>query len=118
LFFAAMSPGVNRVDDFDVAYEAHLEHLTAVPGVGTAVRAWEHQGGVVIGGEVKELPSTPGPQHLAAYTIDDPAVLLSDEWRRAVDVGEWSSVSRAGTVARDHRLFRVASVWSGGARTA
>jgi len=116
LFLAEMNPGTNDTNAFDLTYDDHLAQLTSVPGVAAAARAWTHPAQVVIDGEVHSLPTRAGPSHAALYAIDSPSVLLSDEWRRAVDAGSWASSTRAQTSDREHRILRVASWWAEGRR--
>lgn len=109
-----MSPGLNELETFDATYNDHLAQLTRVPGVTAAARAWSHAGEVFIGGEVHHLSATRAPRHVALYAMDDPDVLLSQEWRRAVDAGAWAEATRAQTSGREHRILRVASWWTAG----
>lgn len=115
-FFASMNPGTNTPSDFDRSYDEHVARLSSVPGVVLAARAWQEPGRVTIGGESHPLPSGPAPTHLAAYALDSPSVLTSDEWAHAVDAGPWAQSTRGRTSERGHTLFAVASCWAGGSQ--
>lgn len=114
LFLAEMSPGLNEFETFDATYDDHLAQLTRVPGVTAAARVWSQGGEVFIGGEVHRLSAKGAPRHVALYAMDDSDVLLSREWRRAVDEGAWAEATRAQTSGREHRILRVASWWTAG----
>ena len=116
LFFAEMTPGANQREAFDQTYDEHLTQLTSVPGIDIAARAWVADGAVVIGGAEHPLAAPPEAHHVALYGLDDPEVLVSNEWRRAVDAGSWADSTRARTDKRQHRILSVASWWSGGKR--
>ncbi len=115
IFLAEMGAGGNRREEFERSYEDHLEKLSAVDGVRVAARAWPDTGAVVIDGETHPLRGQDQP-HVAFYAIDDPAVLVSDQWRDAVDAGTWAARTRGGTEGRRHQLLRVDSWWCRGQR--
>jgi hypothetical protein len=110
IFLAEMGAGSNRREEFERSYEDHLEQLSAVSGVRIAARAWPDMGAVVIDGETHTLGGL-DQRHLALYAIEDPAVLVSDQWRNAVDAGAWATRTRGGTEERRHQLLRVQSWW-------
>jgi hypothetical protein len=69
---------------FNELYEAeHIPQLMSVPGVINVTRyktsAEEH------------------PQYLAIYEIEQPDILISKAWRKAVDRGRWISEVRPYT---------------------
>ena len=59
-----------------------------------------------IGGETQNKPHD-GPRYSAVYEIDDPKVLASPEWSKAVEAGRWPGQVRPFTHNRRHAVFKV-----------
>lgn len=99
--------------DVDPAYEdlfnevyntEHVPHLLAVPGVRHVTRAKACLAQIAIAGGTQPLPET-RPRYTAVYEIDDPAVLASAEWAKAVELGRWATEVRPHTTNRQHALY-------------
>ncbi len=59
-----------------------------------------------IAGQVLELPAA-SPAYTAIYEINDPKVLESTEWAKAVERGRWPNQVRPYTLNRRHAVFKV-----------
>lgn len=93
---------LHRVYDAD-----HLPKLLAVPGVRSAQRLVTTRGGIVLSGAVKAMDEHDIARHHTVYQIDSPDVLVSPEWRAAVDVGEWATHVRPHLTNRRHSVLEV-----------
>jgi hypothetical protein len=85
----------------------HLPTLLSVPGVRSAQRLVTTHGGIVLGGQVKPMDEQDIARHHTVYQIDSPDVLVSPEWRAAVDAGEWAANVRPFLTNRRHTVFEV-----------
>jgi hypothetical protein len=63
-------------------------------------------GGSASGGAEKKVAHD-GPRYSAIYEIDDPHVLVSQEWGNAVEQGRWPTQIRPFTHNRKHALYKV-----------
>ena len=85
----------------------HLPTLLSVPGVRSAQRLVTTTGGIVLGGEVKPMGTDDVARHHTVYSIDSPGVLVSPEWRAAVDAGAWAATVRPHLTNRRHTVLEV-----------
>lgn len=99
--------------DVDPAYEAlfhevydaeHIPSLLAVPGVRSVTRARGVAAELGIAGARHPLPA-PTPSYVAIYELDDPSVLTSAAWARAVEEGRWAAEVRPHTRNRRHAVY-------------
>ena len=90
LFIASMD--VDRDHDrlLNEVYDSeHLPNLIKVPGVRAAVRFRKIAGQITIGGATQPIASDGAPIYHVLYTIEQPDVLTSEAWARAVEQGRW-----------------------------
>lgn len=88
----------------EVYDEEHVPTLQKVPGVLSVVRYERQELTLSIGGQVQKMPVL-HPRYHAVYEIESPAVLVSDSWAKAVEVGRWPQV-RLFTTNRRHLLAK------------
>ena len=106
-FTAAMDISVEKETLFDEVYDSeHIPNLSKVRGVLSIARYTTQPLKMIIGGEVKEMVIENQPKHTAVYEIENPDVLLSPEWGKAVDKGRWSTDVREHTFNRRHVLLK------------
>ena len=106
LFVASMDVDPNKEALFNEVYDTeHIPNLLKVPGVHAVTRMEGEPFDVSIGGEEKRITHD-GPRHSALYEIDDPHVLVSREWAKAVEAGRWAGQVRPFTRNRRHALYR------------
>jgi hypothetical protein len=84
----------------------HVPSLLQVPGVRAVWRIDGEPFAVSIGGEEKKVAHE-GPRHSACYEIDNPQVLVSSEWAKAVETGRWPAQVRPYTRNRRHALYKL-----------
>jgi len=108
LFSAAMD--VEPVKDalFNEVYDQeHIPLLLSVPGVISVVRfKTQKEMTLVVGGQKRTIQVHGEPTYNALYEIEDPEILTSDAWAKAVDQGRWPDQVRPFTKNRRHVLFR------------
>jgi len=91
----------NEIYDHD-----HIPHLKKVPGVGAVTRARGEPFAFAMAGVVKNVEHT-GARYTAIYEIDDPKVLTSAAWAKAVEAGRWPAEVRPFATNRSHAVFKV-----------
>ena len=92
---------------FNEVYDSeHIPTLLKVSGVRAVTRMAGEHFAVSIGGAEKKVAHD-GPRYSAIYEIDDPHVLVSPEWTKAVEAGRWPSQVRPFTRNRRHALYKV-----------
>jgi hypothetical protein len=107
LFVASMDVDPDKEELFNEVYDTeHLPNLLKVPGVQSVARMEGEPFAISIGGEEKRVPHD-GPRHSALYEIDNPDVLVSREWAKAVEACRWSRDVRPFTHNRRHALYRL-----------
>jgi hypothetical protein len=100
LFLVRMDVAHDHEALFNEVYDIeHLPNLRAVPGVRRASRY--------------KQPSPTEPRYLAAYELDDAAVLDSPAWKAAGEAGRWPAVVRPHTMNRHLARYE----WAGGNAT-
>ena len=106
LFVVNMDVDPAHEDVFNEVYDnEHVPFLMEVDGVRRVTRGKSEPFKVAIGGGVKEVEAA-RPSYTAIYEIDDPKVLASEAWARAVEKGRWPSEVRPHTTNRHHAVFK------------
>lgn len=96
-------------DLFNEVYDQeHVPYLMEVDGVHSVTRAKGEAFQFAMAGAVKDVDA-PTPLYTALYEIDDPAVVASEAWAKAVETGRWSTEVRPHTFNRGHAMFKVRS---------
>lgn len=98
----------------DVYDNDHIPHIASVTGVRAVTRFKRRELTLMIGGQRKTIETEDEPRSTVVYEIDDPTVLLSDEWAEKVELGRWSSQVRPFT--KNRRLVLLERVGSPAAR--
>ena len=107
LFSAAMDVDPAQERLFNEVYDReHVPSLLTVPGV-IAVSRYELQPLTMsIGGQLKSIVIDHAPKYGALYEIENPEVLISGAWAKAVEVGRWPAQVRPHTRNRQHMLYK------------
>lgn len=106
LFSAAMDVEPDREAIFNEVYDReHVPLLAQVPGVLSIARFRAQPVTMIIAGQRRTIEVQDEPRYNALYEIEDPAVLTSEAWGRAVDQGRWPSEVRPYTRNRRHVLY-------------
>ncbi|MBV1695364.1 MAG: hypothetical protein KGP27_12960 [Hyphomicrobiales bacterium] len=107
LFIASMDVDPAKEALFNEVYDSeHIPNLLKVPGVRAVTRVQGEPFRVAIGGEVKDVAHQ-GPRYSAIYEIDDPSVIASAAWAKAVEAGRWPGEVRPHTRNRHHMMLKV-----------
>lgn len=107
VFSAAMDVEPDKEALFNEVYDTeHVPLLLTVPGVVAVARFKRQEVTLVVGGERKTIVVENEPTYQAFYEIENPAVLVSDAWARAVDQGRWPAQVRPHTKNRKHVLYK------------
>jgi len=107
LFSAAMSVQPDKDTLFNEVYDKeHVPALLGVPGVIAVARFKSEPVTMMIGGERKTIVIESEPAYNALYEIENPAVLTSDAWAKAVEAGRWAEHVRPYTTNRRHVIYR------------
>ena len=107
LFSAAMSVRPDKDAIFNEVYDTeHVPSLLGVPGVIAVARFKSEPVTMMIGGERKTIVIESEPAYNALYEIENPAVLTSDAWAKAVEAGRWAEHVRPYTTNRRHVIYR------------
>jgi len=105
LFVVNMDVDADKEALFNEVYDTeHIPNLLKVPGVRAVTRMAGEAFAMSIGGAEKQVAHD-GPRYSAIYEIDDPHVLISSEWAKAVEAGRWPSQVRPNN--RRHALYKV-----------
>ena len=108
LFTASMDVDPDREALFNEVYDReHIPLILKVPGVVSARRYQREPLTMVIGGEKKTIVAEGEPRYSAIYELENPAVLTSDAWAKAVDAGRWPGEVRPYTRNRRHVLRKL-----------
>ena len=103
LFMVSMDVVKEKEALFNEIYDTeHVPLLLKVPGVRAVSRMKTVPAAFNIGGERKVLDGGSEPQYVAIYEIDNPDVLLSQEWAEAGEKGRWPSEVRPFASNRRH----------------
>ena len=76
-----------------------------VPGVISALRFKRRPLEMIIGGERKTIVIEGEPAYTALYELENPAVLVSPEFAKAVELGRWPGEVRPFTKNRKHFMW-------------
>ena len=107
LFVVSMDVDPDKEALFNEVYDTeHVPNLLKVPGVRAVTRMAGEHFAVSIGGAEKKVVHE-GPRYSAVYEIDDPRVLTSPEWTKAVEEGRWPGQVRPFTRNRRHALYKL-----------
>ena len=107
LFVVNMDVDADKEALFNEVYDTeHNPKLLKVHGVRAVTRMAGEAFAMSIGGAEKKVAHD-GPRYSAIYEIDDPHVLISSEWAKAVEAGRWPSQVRPFTNNRRHALYKV-----------
>ena len=108
LFIVSMDVAPEKEALFNEVYDGeHVPNLLQVPGVRSVTRLRTEPASVNIGGERRLLTGDGAPTYTAIYEIDSPAVLTSEAWARAVELGRWPREVRPFTINRHHIIRKV-----------
>ena len=108
LFIASMDIEPDKLDLFNEVYDTeHVPLLLTVPGVIEIIRLSREPLKLSMGGEIKEVVMADEPTFSAFYWIENPDVLISDEWANAIEKGRWPEMVRPYTKNRRHVLRKV-----------
>jgi len=92
---------------FNEVYDSeHVPYLMAIDGVHSVTRAQGETFEFAMAGEVKKVDA-PTPRYIALYEIEDPAIVASDAWAKAVETGRWSTQVRPHTFNRSHAMYKI-----------
>jgi hypothetical protein len=107
IFTASMDVDADKEAIFNEVYDTeHIPSLKKVPGVISATRVKAETLRVTIGGETKNVEPT-GPRYACIIELDNPDVLTSAAFAKAVDAGRWPTHVRPFTRNRHHTLHKV-----------
>lgn len=92
---------------FNEVYDSeHVPYLMAVEGVHAVSRMKGQAFEFAMAGARKPVDS-PTPAYVAMYEVEDPSVVASDAWAKAVETGRWSTEVRPHTFNRQHAMYRL-----------
>jgi hypothetical protein len=107
LFVVSMDIDPDREALFNEVYDTeHVPNLLKVPGVYAAARMESESFVLNIGGKENRVVHD-GARYCVFYEIDDPLVLVSEEWARASETGRWPTEVRPFTRNRRHAVYRL-----------
>ena len=108
VFTAAMDVDPDKEDLFNEVYDReHAPALSRVPGVISVTRLKLDTLRVSIGGETKTIAAQGAPRYAAIFELENPDVLVSAAWAKAVEEGRWPTEVRPFTRNRQHTLHKV-----------
>src|SRR5262245_21616998 len=97
LYLVRMDVAHDHEKAFNEVYDTeHVPALTSVPGVRRGSR---HRN-----------PSPTDPRYMAAYELDNAAVIASAAWQAAGELGQWATRIRPHTMNRHRVMYE----WVGG----
>jgi hypothetical protein len=106
LFTASMDVEAAKEALFNEVYDReHVPTILKVPGVVSALRFKRRPLEMVIGGERKKIVIEGEPTYTALYELESPAVLVSPEFAKAVELGRWPGEVRPFTKNRKHFMW-------------
>jgi len=106
LFTASMDVEAAKEALFNGVYDReHVPTILKVPGVVSALRFKRRPLEMVIGGERKKIVIEGEPTYTALYELTSPAVLVSPEFAKAVELGRWPGEVRPFTKNRKHVMW-------------
>jgi hypothetical protein len=106
LFTASMDVEAAKEALFNEVYDReHVPTILKVPGVVSALRFKRRPLEMIIGGERKKIVIEGEPTYTALYELESPAVLVSPEFAKAVELGRWPGEVRPFTKNRKHFMW-------------
>jgi hypothetical protein len=108
IFTAAMDVDPDKEALFNEVYDTeHIPFLRQVPGVISATRLKLDALRITMGGETKTVDAQGVPRYACILELENPDVLTSAAFAKAVDAGRWPTQVRPYTRNRHHTLHRV-----------
>jgi uncharacterized glyoxalase superfamily protein PhnB len=108
IFTASMNVDADKEDLFNEVYDTeHIPHLSKVPGIVSATRFKIAPLRVTMGGVMKTVEPTGLPRYTCILELENPDVLTSAAFAKAVDAGRWPTQVRPFTRNRHHTLHQV-----------
>jgi hypothetical protein len=108
LMIASMDVDPEHEAIFNEVYDKeHVPNLNKVPGVLGVTRYQRGALTMNIGGEKKTIETPNEPTYTAIYELDNPEVLTSPAWDKAIEEGRWPSQVRPYTKNRRHVLLKI-----------
>ena len=108
LLIAAMDVEPDKEDLFNEVYDTeHVPAILGVPGVSSITRLTTEPFTIAVGGQLQNVELGDEPTYAAIYEIENPDVLVSPEWSKAVESGRWGSEVRPYTKNRSFVLRKV-----------
>jgi hypothetical protein len=108
LMIASMDVDPEHEALFNEVYdEEHVPNLSKVPGVLGISRYKRGTLTMNIGGERKTIEIPNEPTFTAIYELENPDVLTSPAWDKAIEDGRWPSLVRPHTKNRRHVLLKL-----------
>jgi hypothetical protein len=106
LFTASMDVEPAKEALFNEVYDReHVPTILKVPGVVSALRFKRRPLEMIIGGERKRIVIEGEPTYTALYELQNPSVLVSPEFAKAVELGRWPGEVRPFTKNRKHFMW-------------
>jgi hypothetical protein len=106
LFTASMDVEPAKEALFNEVYDReHVPTILKVPGVVSALRFKRRPLEMIIGGERKRIVIEGEPTYTALYELENPSVLVSPEFAKAVELGRWPGEVRPFTKNRKHFMW-------------
>ena len=108
VFIASTDVDPAREALFNEVYDTeHIPNLLKVPGVLSVKRYTSEPLTMWIGGEKKKISTAAEPRYSAVYELENPDVLISEAWSKAVEAGRWPGEVRPYTRNRRHVLQKL-----------
>ena len=108
LMIASMDVDAEHDAIFNEVYDKeHVPNLSKVPGVLGISRYKRDTLTMNIGGERKTIEIANEPAYTAIYELENPDVLTSPAWNKAIEDGRWPSQVRPHTKNRRHVLLKL-----------
>ena len=106
LFTASMDVEPSKEALFNEVYDReHVPTILKVPGVVSALRFRRRPLEMIIGGERNQIVLEGEPGFTALYELESPAVLVTPEFAKAVELGRWPHEVRPFTKNRKHFMW-------------
>ena len=108
IFTASMDVDPDKEALFNEVYDTeHVPYMSKVPGVISVTRFKIDTLRVTLGGETRTVEPGNLPRYTCVIELENPEVLTSPAFAKAVDAGRWSTHVRPFTRNRHHTLHKV-----------
>ena len=108
IFTVSMDIDADKEAIFNEVYDTeHIPLILKVPGVVAVKRGKMGPLTMILGGEKKTIVMEGEPAYLAIYELENPEVLVTDAWAKAVDAGRWPTHVRPYTRNRRHVMRKI-----------